>query len=307
VELDPQRQRVLDDRLDAFGAELDAAGNEHAALTLAYTHTLHRGWRTALRMLPVPAGVSVLDVGSGLGVLAFELAANLAVHVEGVDVDPAFVGHAGTVLERLDQEDLFADGATVHFRQGDISALPFADGSFDLAFTREVLQFIPDPVRALGEVFRVLRPGGALCVGDTDDQLHVTWPAPSPALERLVAAVGAVQHARGGDRTCGRKLSTYCRQAGFTVASVVVLPEANHRIVDDADAERALVLRQLRAARQRVVDAGAMAADEFDAELAALEAEEVHEEFRMSARVIVLARKPLPDSAAVPSDAASAA
>ncbi|HTZ09378.1 MAG TPA: methyltransferase domain-containing protein [Acidimicrobiales bacterium] len=302
MDLDPQRQATLDHVLGEVGASLAAEGDEHAALTLAYTHSLHRGWRTALRMLPVPSGITILDVGSGLGILAFELAANQPLHVEGVDVDARLVAHAGAVLERLDGEEFFADGATVRFRQGDAAALPFGSGAFDLAFAREVLQFVPDPVQALGEVYRVLRPGGALCVSDTDDQLHVTWPPPSPALGRLVSAVATVQKARGGDRTGGRKLSAHCRRAGFTVASVVVLPEANHRVVDDDDAERVLVLRQLRAARTRIVEAGAMAPGDFDADLAAVEAEEAHEEFRMTARVIVLALKPVEDAGAAPSD-----
>jgi hypothetical protein len=79
-------------------------------------------------------------------------------------------------------------------------------------------------------------------VSDTDDQLHMTWPAPSPSLARLVGAVSAIQYSRGGDRQCGRKLSTYLRQVGFDITSVVVLPEAQHRVVDTHDGEQSLVL-----------------------------------------------------------------
>ena len=92
--------------------------------------------------------------------------------------------------------------------------LRFDDDRFDLAFVRELLQFLTDPVQAVGELHRVVRPGGYACVSDTDDQLHITWPEHSPALARLVGAVSDIQHARGGDRQCGRKLSTYLRQVG---------------------------------------------------------------------------------------------
>jgi hypothetical protein len=137
----------------------------------------------------------------------------------------------------------------------------------------------------------VVRPGGYACVSDTDDQLHITWPEHSPPLARLVGAVSDIQYARGGDRQCGRKLSSYLRQVGFGIASVVVLPEAQHRIVNRLDGERSLVLEQLRAARERIVKTGTLTAADFDSDLAELEAEEPHEEFRMNARIIVLAQK----------------
>jgi ubiquinone/menaquinone biosynthesis C-methylase UbiE len=293
MELDRDKQGALDATLEAYTEELRDGGDSLSAVTLAYTHTLHRLWRTALRMLPVSERAAVLDVGSGLGILAFEIAANLDVDIEGVDIEPRFVAHSIALLDRLNDQKLFAAGATVRFAEGDIRELAFDGNRFDLVFVRELLQFLPDPVQALGELFRVLRPGGYACVSDTDDQLHITWPGRRPPLERLVAAVADIQHARGGDRQCGRKLSTYLRQAGFDIASVVVLPEAQHRVVGSSDPERALVLEQLRSARERIVQTGAMDARDFDRDLADLEHEEPHEEFRMNARIIVLARKPV--------------
>jgi ubiquinone/menaquinone biosynthesis C-methylase UbiE len=291
MELDPSKQAALDATLDAYTEELRAGTDDESAVTLAYTHSLHRMWRTALRMLPMPAGSSVLDVGSGLGILAFELAANLGVHVQGVDIDPRFVKHSNALLDRLDEQRLFTDGATVQFSEGDIRKLAFDDDCFDLAFVRELLQFLSDPVEAVRELYRVVRPGGYACVSDTDDQLHITWPEHSPPLARLVGAVSDIQYARGGDRQCGRKLSTYLRHVGFDIISIVVLPEAQHRTVDRLDGERSLVLEQLRSARQRIVQTGTLTARDFDADLAALEAEDPHEEFRMNARIIVLAQK----------------
>jgi hypothetical protein len=129
-------------------------------------------------------------------------------------------------------------------------------------------------------------------LSDTDDQLYITWPPPSPAKERLVGAFTTLHNERGGDRQTGRKLSTYLSQAGFLIDSIVVLPEAQHRVVDARDTELSLILAQLRAARDRITSSGALTESEFDTEIAALAAEPAHEEFRMNARVIVLARKP---------------
>jgi hypothetical protein len=98
---------------------------------------------------------------------------------------------------------------------------------------------------------------------------------------------------RGGDRQVGRKISTYLSQAGFLIDSIVVLPEAQHRVANAGDAERVLVLAQLRAARDGILRSQAMTESEFDADIASLSSEPAREEFRMNARVIVLARKPL--------------
>src|SRR5580692_2267183 len=83
VDLDQKKQAALDAVLMTYTDELRADRDDESAITLAYTHNLHRVWRTALRMLPLPTGATVLDVGSGLGILAFELAANVAVHIQG--------------------------------------------------------------------------------------------------------------------------------------------------------------------------------------------------------------------------------
>ncbi len=263
-------------------------------VTLAYTHGLHGPWRNVVRMLPVQPGWSVLDVGCGLGILSLELAGNLPVNVRGIDIEARFVAHANELRRRLDDQGYFAEGATVRFSEGDIHALEVPDDSIDLLFVRELLQFLPDPLAAVRELFRVVRPGRFVCLGDIDDQLYITWPPPSPAQERLVSAFTALHRQRGGDRHAGRKLSTYLNRAGFVVDSIVVLPEAQHRIVDARDSERALILAQLRAARGGIVGSAAMTESEFDTDIAALDSEPAHEEFRMNARIIVLARKPAP-------------
>jgi ubiquinone/menaquinone biosynthesis C-methylase UbiE len=292
MDLDTDKAELLDAMLVEYTNDLRTAGEEDAAVTLAYTHGVHRLWRQVVRMLPLPAGDSVLDVGTGFGILPLELAANVSVRAAGVDHNAHYIEHALALRARLAAQDLLDPNSEVSLFAGDACDLQFADESFDLVFMREVLQFIPEPVAALSELYRVLRPGGFACVGDTDDQLWITWPPPSPALARLVGAVAAVQHAQGGDRQTGRKLTTYLRAAGFKINSLVVLPEAQHRVVEADDGERALIIEQLRAARQRVFSEGTADERGFDADLEELEHEEPFEEFRLNAKIIVLAERP---------------
>jgi ubiquinone/menaquinone biosynthesis C-methylase UbiE len=96
-------------------------------------------------------GDRVLDVGCGTGNLSYALpeAANVAA-VTGIDQAEVFLEYA----RRRSADPRFT------FRHADARALPFADGSFDHAFSMLVLQFIPDVEHAVAEMRRVARPDG---------------------------------------------------------------------------------------------------------------------------------------------------
>jgi SAM-dependent methyltransferase len=101
----------------------------------------------------------VLDVGCGTGSLAFELARQARIaSVKGVDFSEAYVGHA-----RSHNRD-----ARIGFEVGDACAMPFPDGSFDAALSQLVLQFVPEPERAIREMRRVTKPGGTVAAAVWD-------------------------------------------------------------------------------------------------------------------------------------------
>jgi demethylmenaquinone methyltransferase/2-methoxy-6-polyprenyl-1,4-benzoquinol methylase/ArsR family transcriptional regulator len=101
---------------------------------------------------------TLLDLGTGTGRM-LELAAPLAERAVGVDQSPAMLALARS---RIDQSGLH----NTQLRQGDIYALPVERNAYDLAIIHQVLHFLDDPARAIGEAARALRPGGRLIVVD---------------------------------------------------------------------------------------------------------------------------------------------
>ncbi|MBM3529834.1 MAG: methyltransferase domain-containing protein [Alphaproteobacteria bacterium] len=104
-----------------------------------------------LDWLALPKGLHWLDVGCGTGAFTELLYARCAPSkVEGVD--PA--------EDQLAFARKRPGAAQAEFRQGDAQALPFADGQFDAAAMALVINFVPDPAKAVAEMARVLKPGG---------------------------------------------------------------------------------------------------------------------------------------------------
>jgi ubiquinone/menaquinone biosynthesis C-methylase UbiE len=114
----------------------------------------------------VDPGLEVIDIGTGTGAL-LPLLAGVVQRVVAVDNSPAMLARARVLCER-------AELTGVEFAQADIQELPFADGGFDAAFCSMVLHHVARPARAVGEMARVVRPGGkAVVIAFTRHNL--TW------------------------------------------------------------------------------------------------------------------------------------
>ncbi len=103
-----------------------------------------------------PPGARVLEVGCGPGQLSIRMAREYGLDVTGLDLDPAMIERARANVERTGN----GEPRPPSFFVGDVAALPFPDGSFDLVVSTLSMHHWADPTAGLTEIGRVLRPGG---------------------------------------------------------------------------------------------------------------------------------------------------
>jgi ubiquinone/menaquinone biosynthesis C-methylase UbiE len=152
-------------------------------------------------------GVSVLDCGCGPGTITLGIAARvLPAEVVGVDFGQSQIDRAtATASEK---------GVTnVKFRVADCYSLPFGDSIFHRIFSHALIEHLADPVRALREMYRVLKPGGIIGLCSPDWGGFILSP-PSPRLSLALEAYSALQSKNGGDVTAGRKLGVHLKKCG---------------------------------------------------------------------------------------------
>ena len=185
----------------------DAAEQERLARLNALTNP------PFLRFLQLRETDAVLEVGSGLGLLAGEVAKQVP-HGEviGLEFSAQQLARASRTTPNL------------HFVRGDAHALPFADGRFDLVYCRYVLEHLWSPQRALEEMRRVLKPGGRALVQENDMRVVIFDPD-CPATETLIEKMSALQSQLGGDARVGKRLFGLFRRAGFDAIELSFEPE----------------------------------------------------------------------------------
>ena len=105
----------------------------------------------------VPAGASVLEVAPGPGYLAIAIAKS-GRKVTTLDISRTFV--------KIAQENAQKAGVTMDIRHGNASAMPFADSSFDFVVCMAAFKNFSDPLGAINEIYRVLKPGGQASIYD---------------------------------------------------------------------------------------------------------------------------------------------
>jgi ubiquinone/menaquinone biosynthesis C-methylase UbiE len=112
----------------------------------------------------VSPGGSVLEVAPGPGFLAIELAKR-GLQVRAVDISKSFV--------EIARHNAAAEGVTARFQLGNAAALPVDDASVNFVVCRAAFKNFSEPVKAMAEMRRVLRPGGTALLIDTRRDVSV--------------------------------------------------------------------------------------------------------------------------------------
>jgi demethylmenaquinone methyltransferase/2-methoxy-6-polyprenyl-1,4-benzoquinol methylase len=192
----------------------------------------------AIRALQLPVGSSGLDAGCGIGLQALLLAAAVGPsgHVTGLDISREFLRHAeGTVGSAGLSE-------RISFREGDVTSLPFDDGSFDWAWSSCCVGYASflDPLASLGEMARVVRPGGTVAILVwSHETLLPGYPRLEAHLHATSAGIAPFEERKGAESHSLRALGWF-RELRLQEAQV-------HTVVGDAhaplttDAREALV------------------------------------------------------------------
>ena len=159
---------IANDPFHAF-KEAQKAGWAHFAPLQAITT------QPAARLVKhagIRAGDRVLDVACGTGVVAIT-SARLGANVTALDLTPQLLDVA--------RQNARTAGANVEWHEGDVEHLPFEDARFSVVVSQFGHMFAPRPEAAIGEMLRVLTPGGTIAFS--------TWP-PELCVGRMFALVG---------------------------------------------------------------------------------------------------------------------
>jgi ubiquinone/menaquinone biosynthesis C-methylase UbiE len=151
----------------------------------------------------LPEGGDVLEVAPGPGYMAIELARlGSSFHITGLDISRSFV--------RIATENAHRAGVQINFQHGDVARMPFASNSFDFVVCQAAFKNFPDPVAALNEIHRVLRPSGRASIYDlrkdappeaVDEEIRSMHLSPLNALfTRWTFRFGLLREAYARDR-----------------------------------------------------------------------------------------------------------
>lgn len=156
-----------------------------------------------LEFVQIQPGEQVLEIGSGLGIIANAVAAaNPSCEIIGLEYAPEQIANCSNEQDNL------------NFLQGDAHQLPFADASLDVVYGRYILEHVHNPEQVLREVYRVLKPGGRVYFQENTISLVKFYPD-CPQFDFVWQQFIALQKRLGGDAEIGIKLYFLLKTLGF--------------------------------------------------------------------------------------------
>ncbi|GAB3812613.1 hypothetical protein GCM10028820_05890 [Tessaracoccus terricola] len=159
----------------------------------------------------------MLDVGSGVGTITCGIA-QVAGRVTAVEVTKEAAA--------LTRRQAAQRGMTnIEVVITDATALQFEDDTFDAVHMHQVLQHLGEPVAAIGEAIRVVRPGGLVSLTEADFG-GFRWYPPMPGISQWLTIYREVVRRNGGEPDAGVRLRHWVNASGAEPASVQYLSRA---------------------------------------------------------------------------------
>jgi len=171
------------------------------------------GWKKEFRNLKwygIQNGMRILELGSGPGFFTEKLVNSLPDSlVTGLEIDGVLLEKAKNLLD-------YVPSSRLMWVQSSIYQTGLPDDSYDFAIARLLFLHLHNPMQAIQEIYRVLKPGGKLVIIDIDDGVFGTVYPDMELLPFVIRKLANYQAAAGGNRYIGRSLPRLLTQAGYT-------------------------------------------------------------------------------------------
>lgn len=180
-------------------------------------------------LLDLRPGERAVDVGCGIGQDARELARRVGPTGSVVGIDGSAEMIAKAIAATND-----TTAQTLRFIEGDATALPIESGAYDALRADRLLQHVDDPLQALVEFRRVLRPGARIVLIEPDWKTMAVYPGSAAGgdNDRCVAAIFDWHVAHTRHPLIGRSLRMLLAQAGFVSVSVTPIAYASTSFIE---------------------------------------------------------------------------
>ncbi len=154
--------------------------------------------------------MAVIELGSGPGFVTEKILERFPhIRVTAVEIEPLLADYARNYLRQKNYHQC-------EVLEGSIMETGLNENFYDFAIARLLLEHLPDPVGAIREVFRILKPGGKAIFVDNDFEMHIMTFPHIPELRELYDAYCQSRYSEGGNPKIGRELPGLLKQGGFS-------------------------------------------------------------------------------------------
>ena len=214
-----------------------------------------------ITFLEIKDGDRVLEVGSGLGLLAKAVArANPSSKVTGLELSDDQLNRAMSLCR---------DTPNLEFIQGNALKLQFPDKYFDVVYCRYLLEHVTDPLEVMREALRVLAVGGSVFVQE-NNTLAITFHPSCPAFIRVWRRFADYQRHLGGDALIGKRLFSLLKESGFEDIKLSIDPEVHYFGIDSFHPWIENLIIILEGAAEKLATSGFVTSEELDAAVSEL-------------------------------------